>query len=73
MGVVMCDIMPRRSSCCLAPEIFRSAELVDQGGQKDEEVLQEEGHPGVDVVRYKAFLFVAQHHVLAKQDVAGAK
>ena len=59
--------------CCLAPQIFSSAELVDQGGQEDEEVLQEERHPGVDAVRHKAFLLVAQHRVLPKQDVAGAK
>jgi len=59
--------------CCLAPQIFSSAELVDQGGQEDEEVLQEERHPGVDAVRHKAFLLVAQHRVLPKQDVAGAE
>ena len=57
----------------LSPEILGPSKLEQQGGEEDEQVLHEEGYPGVNAGGAKPLLLVAHHHVLAKQDVAGAQ
>ena len=58
----------------LSPQVLGPPEFEDQGGEEDEEVLEEEGDPRVHGVRVEGLLcLVVNHDVLAEQDPAGTQ
>ena len=51
-----------------APHVLAPAELIGDAGEEDEEVLQEESHTRVGVLRVESFGLIIVD-ILAKQDV----
>ena len=51
-----------------APHVLAPAELIGDAGEEDEEVLQEESHTRVGVLRVESFGLIIMD-ILAKQDV----